>query len=266
VTSVGLICSAGIGPEGAQGGQPGKVQGFRARNYIEDRKMLKIMTRSVQLGVASIQIALDGVSGWDSIPPSRRGMFVGTTPLGGDAKDLLPALEVSTNPSGELSMQEFASKGYDRIHPLWLIRGLSNNVLGLAAAIHDFQGVNANYCSGDPSGLLALCEGYWAVAEGRADLVVAGAADAMVDFSEQWMGVPGGEGAAFFVLRPQQKQDPWSIRIQSESDDFQSSVDDRKNLGYLGAAGGVVSLARDVFSTGQTSMKLDNGQGLTISR
>jgi hypothetical protein len=161
-------------------------------------------------------------------------------------------------------MEAFSTKGYERIHPLWLIRGLSNNILGLAAAIHDFQGVNANYCSGDKSGLVALMEAYWAVAEGRADLAVAGGADAMVDFAEQWMGLPGGEGAAFFVLRVAEAADPWVVKISPSGQEDSAPMDTAQELGYLGAAGGVVALARAAFTTGQASMTLDNGKRLEI--
>ena len=264
VASVGLICSAGVGAEGAVGGQPGKIEGFRARDYVTDRKMIKVMTRSVQLGVAAIQQALDGFQDFNSIAAPRRAMFVGTTPLGGDAKDLLPALEASTNESGELSMEDFSSKGYDRIHPLWLIRGLSNNILGLSAAIHDFQGVNANYCSGESSGVLALMEAYWAVAEGRADIAVAGASDAMVEFSEKWMGKQGGEGAAFFVLRAGHPEDPWRINISPNAGAEKQLIQPDASLGYLGAAGDVVAIARSILQGDQAHVSLDSGRILAF--
>lgn len=264
LASIGLVCSGGMGPSGALGGQPGKVPGFRARDHVADRKMIKVMTRSVQLGVAAIQQALDGFTDLHTIPAPQRAMFVGTTPLGGDAKDLLPALEISTDADGRFSMKDFSTKGYERIHPLWLIRGLSNNILGLSAAIHDFQGVNSNYCSGEASGVLALAEAYWAIAEGRAEVAVAGGADAMVDFSEQWMDRPGGEGAAFFVLRVAHPSDPWTVKISHNANQPEPLVCADDSLGYLGAAGGVVALARAAFQGGQARIALDSGRSLIL--
>jgi len=226
---------------------------------------MKIMTRSVQLGVSAVQIALSGAEDWDSVPPERRGMFVGTTPLGGDPKDLMPALEVSTSSSGELSMSTFASDGYSRIHPLWLIRGLSNNILGIAAATHDFQGVNANYCSGEASGTLAISEAFWSVAEGRADLCVAGASDSMVSFSEQWMGRLGGEGAAFFVLREAHPSDRWKVTLIKSNERLTSEIEAEDELGYLGTAGFVVALARRLLSGDSARLRLSSEQILSIS-
>lgn len=181
--------------------QSGAVDAFRARDYIADRKSLKLMTTSVRLGVAAIRMALDDDGDLTDIPPHRRGLFVGTSPQPGDPTDLGPALAASLDDEGRFDLQRFARAGYPLIHPLWLVRGLSNNIIGFASAIHDLQGVNMNYCHGIDGGWTALHEGAFAVAEGRADLVVAGGADACLA-ATTLVGEPCGDGAAFFVIRP----------------------------------------------------------------
>ena len=201
VSGVGLLSPAGIGADGLTGGEDGgPVPSFKARNYVADRKSLKLMTTAVQLGVSAVQIALDDDGDWSQVPPDRRGIFVGASPQTGDPDALRPALEASTDASG-FDMKKFAADGFPLIHPLWLVRGLSNNIIGFAAAIHDLQGVNANYCDGIAGGFNALREGALAVAEGRADLVVAGGADAWSGASALLDGAPCGDGAAFVVLR-----------------------------------------------------------------
>ena len=156
VAAIGLLCPAGVGEEGATGGRPGEVPGFRARAYVVNRKNLKLMSRAVKLGVSGIRLALAQVEDWEQVPPERRGMFVGSTPLGGEVGDLSPALHVSSDDKGKVDLQAFATQGYPLIHPLWLVKGLSNNVLGFASAAHNFQGVNGNYCDGAASGANAL--------------------------------------------------------------------------------------------------------------
>lgn len=240
VAGIALFCPAGIGVAGARGGRPGEVPGFSARAYIENRKNLKLMSRAVQLGVSAIRVALSEVEGWEEIPPLRRALYVGGTPLGGELEDLVPALEASTNSQGELDINRFARDGYPLIHPLWLVKGLSNNVLGFASAIHDFQGTNANYCDGEMSGLHALYEGWAAVAEGRADIALAGAADAWVGLDPVLAGRRGGEGAAFVVLRAQAESD----RIVVEPGQSPPLPDEESDLGYLGAAAAPVALLR----------------------
>ena len=243
IAGIGLLCPAGIGAEGAHGGRPGEVPDFRARAYVDNRKNLKLMSRAVRLGISAVRLAFSEAEDWESVPAPRRGMFVGSTPGGGDLQDLLPALEAGTGPDGELDMARFGTEGYRLIHPLWLVKGLSNNVLGFASATHDLQGVNANYCDNDLSGLIALHEGWAAVAEGRAELVVAGAADSWLDFAEVLAGRKPGEGAMFLVMRAATPGDRWEV-VPGEGP---SLPDEEKDLGYLGAATAPVAVGRSLL-------------------
>lgn len=236
ITGVGLLSPAGIGADGLGDANGGPVPGFRARSYIADRKSLKLMTRAVQLGIAAVQIALDADGDWEGVPPHRRGIFVGASPQSGDPDDLRYALEASMGPDG-FDMNLYAERGYPLIHPLWLVRGLSNNIIGFAAAIHDLQGVNSNYCDGPDGGWTALREGALAVAEGRADLVVAGGADAWAEADEIVPGVSCGDGAAFVVLRP---GEPDVVPLLP----LAGSSDHSGDVGFLGAATRPVDFCR----------------------
>lgn len=247
VCGVGLLCPAGVGVAGAQGGRPGEVPGFRARSWIADRKALKLMSRAVQLGVSAARLAVDDAGGdgvVEAVPPHRRGMFVGASPQVGEADDLRPALQAATGEDGRFDLQRFARDGVRLIHPLWLVKGLSNNVLGFASAIHDLQGDNACYCDALDGGWTALCEGAAAVGERRADLVVAGGADALVHAEPLLGGRPCGEGAAFFVFRPADAAEgiPWDPGIRARLDPAETE------LGFLGAATWPVALARHLLA------------------
>lgn len=225
----------GVGLLAPDADSSGKVPGFRARAHIPDRKSLKLMTRGVRLGVAAVRMALDATPGWQDVPPARRALFVGASPQPGDPEDLRPALE-RAQVDGAFDIRRFAQEGYPLIHPLWLLRGLSNNVLGFSSAFFDIQGVNANYCDGDAGGWSALLEGARAVAEGRADLCVAGGADSLLG-AEALLGRPCGEGAAFVVFTPGDE----TLRFDQSALDRQEA-----RLGALGAAGWPIAFARSV--------------------
>jgi Beta-ketoacyl synthase, N-terminal domain len=247
IAGVGLLCPAGIGQDGAIGGRPGEVPGFRPMAYIEDRKRLKLMSRGVQLGLAALRLALTATDGWDDVPPPRRGFFVGASPQIGDPDDLRPALEAARGPDGSFSLERFASQGLPLIHPLWLVRGLSNNVLGFGSAFWDIQGVNMSYCDGAEGGWTALSEGFHAVAEGRADLVVAGGADSLLGADALFGGRRCGEGAAVLVLRVASGR-PNERLVPSMSALRQGLDLDEELLGYLGAAAWPVALARQLLA------------------
>ncbi len=241
ISGVGLLCPGGIGPEGAQAIRTGAVPGFRARDYIDDRKTLKLMTTSVRLGVAAVRMALEDDGDIDSVPPERRGLFVGTSPQPGDPEELGPALSASRDPEGRFDIHRFSREGYPMIHPLWLVRGLSNNIIGFASAIHDLQGVNMNYCHGVDGGWNALMEGAYAVAEDRADLVVVGGADAC-EAAQALIGRPSSDGAAFLVLRVGEP-DVGPLLNQ------ECLAGQAEALGFIGAATWPVALARSVLQT-----------------
>ena len=242
LVGLSLFCPAGIGAEGATGGRPGPVPGFRPQAWIPDRKGLKLMSRAVQLGVAAVRQALTEAGGVDDHAPLRRALFVGASPQTGDPEDLRPALEAAFGPEG-FDLDRFARFGIDLIHPLWLVKGLSNNVLGFASAAHDLQGTNANWCDGEEGGWTAIVEGWDAVAEGRADLAVAGGADSLVGAEALLGGARCGEGAAFLV---------WRAAGPGEAPDLRPSkgqfTEDIGDLGRLGAATWPVRVARSLLA------------------
>ncbi len=261
VLQIGLLCSAGIGPEGAAGGEPGKVPGFRARDHVANRKNIKLMARSVQLGVASISLCLQDQDILERVPPHRRGMYTGSNPLAAEFGDLRPAIEAATDGDGNLSLARFAEEGVPLIHPLWLVKGLSNNVLGFASAQHDFQGSNANYCQDSGSGLIALWEGAHALLEGRADLVVAGSSDCLTNAAELFPDRPLGEGAAFFLLAHPDTPSPWRLRLAGGGPRL--DLEERR-LGYLGVAGPTVALARSGLSGRPSGTVVEGELAITI--
>jgi len=239
LAGMALFCPAGIGVAGAKGGTPGPVPGFKAQNWIPDRKGIKLMGRGVQLGVAAVREALSQVEGWEKIPPERRALFVGATPQAGDPEDLRPALAAGTLESGEFDLDQFAREGIDLIHPLWLVKGLSNNVLGFASAAHDMQGTNANWCDGEEGGWTAIVEGWDAVAEGRADIAVAGGADALVGAEAIFGGTVCGEGAAMVVWRVAEVEEDGYPRPSRERLPLEI-----EQLGHLGAASWPIAWVR----------------------
>jgi len=244
VSGIGLLCGAGIGADGVGPGVSGTVPGFKARDYVADRKSLKLMTTAVRLGVAAIQMALNADPAWSSVPPERRGLFVGASPQPGDPDDLVPALQAAMDETGKFDMSLFARDGYPLIHPLWLVRGLSNNIIGFASAIHDLQGVNMNYCDGVGGGLSALREGALAIAEDRADLVLAGGADVWTGAEALLGDVPCGDGAAFVLLRAGGP----CVRAEIEA---LMAKEPPSDLGFLGSATWPVGLARSWIQDGR---------------
>jgi 3-oxoacyl-[acyl-carrier-protein] synthase II len=198
------------------------VPDFDPKAWVENRKNLRLMTPAVLYGLAAVKLALqDAALPPGSVDPERLGLFVGAGTAFGELGDLVPAVERGRGADGGWDPVRFAQEGMPIVNPLWLLKGLSNNVLGYASAQHDARGINQNYCNTGVGALQALGEAAWALAEGRADVLVAGGADSAVNpehftgfgrlgvlsnaghtrpFDARHDGFVPGEGAAFFVL------------------------------------------------------------------
>ncbi len=223
-----LLASSVLAPPRA-----GAIPDFDPLRHGIARKSLKTMTRAVQLGMASIHLALSRAEAWAATEPGRRGLYVGASPQSGDAGDLLPAIEATGLP---FDLRRFAEVGVPLIPPLWLVKGLSNNILGYAAAQHDFRGDNGNWCDGRLGGSVALTAAIHAIAEGRVDLAVAGAADCLVG-ADELLGQVGSEGAGFVVL----SASPAGAHGLARAG-IPVEVEPDPALGELGASAGPVTL------------------------
>ena len=239
---VGYACLAPSGNNVVGEPRTGAVSDIKLRSHIPDRKSIKLMTRSVQLGVAATTMAVRSFEDWDNTRPERRGFFVGAAPQLGDPSDLQAAVAAAYD-NDEFSVTRFGEHAMGLIHPLWLVRGLSNNVLGFASAVFDMQGINMNYCNGADGGFTALSEGIYALLENKADVVVAGGADCLIG-GEAVAGVPCSEGAAFVVMIRDPDAEPFSL----SKIDLEPHVE---GLGMMGAATWPIALVRQLIAKGE---------------
>ena len=249
VTGVGLVTPLGVGAsanwdallDGKCGIRPidlfdttslpigygGYLPNFKARKYIKKRKNLKVMTRSVQLGKVAAVLAMEQAGLKVGVPNiNRAGMFVGAGQAFGDSNMLELAISRSRGDGDELDIVKFGRDGLKFVHPLWLLKGLSNNVLGLVTARYNLRGINNNYCHSGVSGGQAIGEAYLSIADGRADIVLAGGHDSLISegsllgygrlgmfadpdldpkiasrpFDKERTGIVPGEGGGFVVL------------------------------------------------------------------
>ena len=110
----------------------GRVSNFKANAYLKNRKNLKLMSRSVRLGMGAIRLALDEANLHNEhVDPDKFGVIVGAGLALGQSKDLIAGIRQSFE-NDTFSSARFGEVGMRAINPLWLLKGLSNNVLGFA--------------------------------------------------------------------------------------------------------------------------------------
>jgi len=216
------------------------VCGFSAREYI-DGKLLRLMAPAVAFGVAAAELAArDSGLDFAALDPTRLGAFVGSRGHSSDRQDLLAAVQRSTE-NGHFRLDRYGAEGLARVHPMWLLKGLANNVLYFISLKYNAQGMNNNVSMGGVGGTAAIGEGFDAIRHGDVDVAFAGGYDSCLDpdrmemfasaglfasssdprrasqpFSATRTGFVPGEGAAMFVMESLDLAQARGARIHGE--------------------------------------------------
>ena len=196
----------------------GEVPDWKARNHVPERKSIKLMFPRVQFGVASALEAWrsDGGLAPDAPtpPPERRAMYVAcglTVDEDWTFRDAIDHSLVGEGAAERFDLKTFGEKGQGLLNPLWLVKGLSNNVLAFVSKFQMITGPNDNFMAGSAGALQALGAAAGAICEGRADRALAGASDSLVTMEdligfarqgafEDGPGLVPSQGAGFGLL------------------------------------------------------------------
>jgi 3-oxoacyl-[acyl-carrier-protein] synthase II len=163
----------------------GEIEGFDARNYLEkkDRKQLKTMVRTVQLGVAAARLAMDD-SRVDlaGIDPARFGVCFGTGVVPGELADLALAGRASLDEStGMVDLCRWGRDAIATIPPTWMLNHVPNMQACHVSILHGAQGPNNTVTQSNAASLMALGEAFRTIQRGAAEIMLSGGADTRVN-------------------------------------------------------------------------------------
>jgi 3-oxoacyl-[acyl-carrier-protein] synthase II len=168
----------------------------------------------------------------------------------------MPAVQRASNGSA-FSLAKFGSEGLPLVHPMWLLKGLANNVLYFVSLKYNAQGMNNNISMGGVAGTMAIGEAFHTLQRGYIDVAIAGGYDSALDmdriemfassnlvsashdaasasrpFDRRRDGFVRGEGAAFLILEALDAAEARGARIYGELLGYGSA-----SAGTAGAAG-----------------------------
>jgi 3-oxoacyl-[acyl-carrier-protein] synthase II len=237
--------TSGVRPVAVEGVEDGPVvgapaTGFTPRAHV-DAKSLRLMAPAVAFGVAAAQLAMtDAAMPPGAVEASRLGAFVGSRGHSSDRLDLMTAVRRATV-DGVFRLDVYGTAGLPLVHPMWLLKGLANNVLYFVSLKYDAQGMNNNISMGGVGATMAIGEAFQAVQRGYLDAAIAGGYDSGLDLDRVEMfrvspllsqnpdpatasrpfdgrrdGFVSGEGAGFLVLEPLDAARARGARIYGE--------------------------------------------------
>jgi 3-oxoacyl-[acyl-carrier-protein] synthase II len=160
----------------------GEVDQFDVRSHLDkkDCKRVAPMPRTFHLAVVAAQFAMADASNLkEAVDPARFGVTFGIAAIPDDMVELQEASIASFDTAAHLvDLQKWGRDGMSLIPPTWLLNHIPNMGACHISVIHDAQGPNNTITQTDIASLLALGESYRIVQGDRADVMLAGGADA----------------------------------------------------------------------------------------
>lgn len=163
-----------------------EVKNFDPKQFIADRKTIRLTFFSVHLALAAAKLAVED-AGLDTtrLDPPRFGAIVGS---GGGGFDDGPGFEDMNEPilkswderTQRFDPAKFGELGVPSAYPLFLLKALPNNAFYYISLFYNVQGENDNIVSSFTGGAQAIGDAFRAVRRGLADIMIAGGYDSLL--------------------------------------------------------------------------------------
>jgi 3-oxoacyl-[acyl-carrier-protein] synthase II len=202
ITGVGVVSPIGIGKEvfwdallaGRCGLGPispdivaglppqlfGQVPNFEPKEFVANRKSLKVMSRDAPLGIAASVLACrDAGVEKGKIDPERIGVVLGADQICAPISESVDTYRASCV-DGQFDFNRWITVGVPLSYPLGMLRVLPNMIASHVSIAHDARGPNNTIHEGEISGLLAVIESASVIQRGMADVMLAGGASSQM--------------------------------------------------------------------------------------
>lgn len=176
VGPIGLFDPAGLPVHSAA-----EVRAFDPRQFIPNRKSIKVMARDSQMGVAASILAFrDAGLNSAGVDPERIGVVLGADRICGALDDSEPTYRACMV-NGEFRFEHWATAGMPATFPLVFLKVLPNMIASHISIAIDARGPNNTIHHSDLSALLAVIEGTSLLERGLADVVLVGGASSQMN-------------------------------------------------------------------------------------
>lgn len=151
-----------------------ELKDFEPKLYVKPRKSLKVMSREIQMGVASSTLAMeDAKLDRDQIESERFGVVYGSPMLYADNPELADQYRACMV-DGKFDFGRFGEQFSKQMVPLWMLKYLPNMTASHIGIAQDARGPNNSVVLGDVSSLAAIAEAASVIERGLADVMLSG--------------------------------------------------------------------------------------------
>lgn len=159
-----------------------EIRDFDPARLLPEKKHLKVMSRDIQLGVASASLAMtDADLERNEVDPDRLGVIYGAGRISTTPQELAEAVRACSEGGADFELTRWGEDAMGRIAPLWLLRQLPNMPACHVSIEYNARGPNNTITSRDSSAILALNEAICCIERGAADAMIVGACGSNID-------------------------------------------------------------------------------------
>ncbi len=153
-----------------------ELKDFEPKLYVKPRKSLKVMSREIQIGVASSTLAIEDANlDVAELDVERMGVVYGSPMLYADVAELAD-LYRGCAVDGKFDFDLFGEQFPKQMLPLWMLKYLPNMTASHIGIAQGARGANNSVVQGDCSSLLAMIEAIAVIQRGIADVMLTGGA------------------------------------------------------------------------------------------
>ena len=231
----------------------GEIPDFKPADFVKHRKLLKVMSREIQLAVAASWLALEdgGFAALGEADRERFGVSIGTGIINNDLDEMGIGIRQGFDSEGQFHMAKFGAEGLPSLYPLWFLKYLPNMPACHISISHNLKGPSNTVTTSSAAGAQAIGEAAQVIERGDADLMLAGSTDSKVNamgisrfqllgllstrnhvadraycpFDQNHDGIVLGEGAGLLVLEEWEHAHSRGARIYAEIVGYGSAAD-----------------------------------------
>src|SRR5690348_9169424 len=205
ITGIGLLTALGTGAEPTWEGlvegrsAVGPIRGYDSSSlhtrigaeildfdptpYVENRRVLRMMTRNDQLALVGATLAVrDSGLPLSAETAEQTGLFVGSNKEISNPMHLLEGTLVARNEDGSVDFHRLGEKAASAFYPLFYVEGLQAASLFYVSQAFGLKGPNTYFAGMAEVGVVAIGRAYRAVRRGEAVAAVAGGFDDAVSW------------------------------------------------------------------------------------
>ncbi len=267
----------------------GEVPDFDPKQYVKNRKNIKLMSRDIQFAVAASKLAFED-AGMDlsTLDLARSGVVIGSCVINNELEELASGYQKAVLPDGSFSMPKFGSEGSPSFFPLWMLKYLPNMPASHVTIEFGLRGYSNTVTFSAASGAQAIGEAARVIERGDAEVMLAGGADSKLNpmgisrfqlfnmlspsrvhhvFSQYADGMVVGEGAGVLVLESLEHAQKRNAKIYAEFCGLGSAPDSNTSpIQHHDGSGKEKAMRRAVQDAGMSFSDLNaviaNGSGM----